>query len=468
MRKFAALMLVLLSLISSCVVFVDAISYSERSRWDTWGSKASMSTARVTVGTAVVKGKIYAIGGNGEVDNANEMYDPTTDTWTTKAPMLTSRRSCGIAVYQDEIYVIGGVTGYNESTHSYTISGVNEVYDPATNTWETRVSMPTRRYGIDANVVEGKIYVIGGKNASGRIDEVNEVYDPATKTWTTKAPIPKRVGFYASAVVDKKIYVIGGTNGSVYGDLTQIFDPETDTWSKGAPIPFPATGVGAGATTGVWAPKRIYVIGAVQPYGLADKGGNVIIVNNVQNQIYDPEKDAWTTGAALPIARILFGVAVVDDILYAIGGTNSMIFSSYITFGDNQQYTPYGYETISPVVSVVSPQNKNYTSGNVSLAFAVNKPVVWTGYSLDGQDNVTITGNTTLSGLPSGLHNITVYAKDSFGNTGASETITFRITVTFPTMFVAVATVTAAVGVGLIVYFTKNKKKQVVNATKGS
>ena len=65
-------------------------------------------------------------------------------------------------------------------------------------------------------------------------------------------------------------------------------------------------------------------------------------------------------------------------------------------------------------------------------------------------------------------NNITVYAKDSFGNTGASETITFRITVTFPTMFVAVATVTAAVGVGLIVYFTKNKKKQVVNATKGS
>jgi hypothetical protein len=133
-----------------------------------------------------------------------------------------------------------------------------------------------------------------------------------------------------------------------------------------------------------------------------------------------------------------------------------MIFSSYITFGDNQRYTPYGYGTIPPRVSVVSPENKNYTSGNVSLAFAVNKPALWMGYSLDGQNNVTITGNTTLSGLSSGLHSITVYAKDSFENTGASETVTFTITEPFPTILVAVAAVAVAVGsVGVLIYFRK-------------
>jgi len=408
-----------------------------------------MPTRRVHLGAAVVEGKIYAIGGGSVV---NEMYDPTTDTWTTKTPMPTPRKSFGIAVYENKVYCIGGSGG----------GGANEVYDPATDTWENKTSMPTRRYGIGANVVEGKIYVIGGKNASGWIDGVNEVYDPATDRWTTKTPIPTRVSFYASAVVDNKIYVIGGYNGSVYVDLTQIYDPETDTWSNGAPIPFPAVGVGAGATTGVWAPKRIYVIGATQPYGISstDWEGNVleVLINNVQNQIYDPERDEWSTGAALPIARILFGVAVVDDILYAIGGTNSMMFSSYITFGDNQQYTPYGYGTIPPVVSVVSPENKNYTSGNVSLAFAVNKPALWMGYSLDGQDNVTVTGNTTLSGLSSGLHSITVYAKDELENIGASETITFNIEEPFPTMLVAVTAVAVAVGsVGVLIYFRKRR-----------
>jgi len=174
---------------------------------------------------------------------------------------------------------------------------------------------------------------------------------------------------------------------------------------------------------------------------------------------YDPERDVWSTGAALPIARISFGVAVVDDILYAIGGTNSMVLSSYVTFGDNQQYTPFGYGTISPVVAVVSPENKNYTSSNVSLAFAVNKPASWMGYSLDGQDNVTITGNTTLSGLSSGLHNITVYAKDTFENMGTSETITFSIAEPFPTTLVIASVASAVVvGAGLLVYFRKRNR----------
>jgi hypothetical protein len=39
--------------------------------------------------------------------------------------------------------------------------------------------------------------------------------------------------------------------------------------------------------------------------------------------------------------------------------------------------------------------------------------------------NVTIAGNTTLTGLSSSVHNLTVYAWDEAGNIGSSETITF-------------------------------------------
>ena len=83
------------------------------------------------------------------------------------------------------------------------------------------------------------------------------------------------------------------------------------------------------------------------------------------------------------------------------------------------------------------------------------------GYSLDGQDNVTLTGNSTISELPNGLHNVTVYARDTFGNEGASETITFYIDVPepFPTALVVAASVAAAVvvGAGVLVYFKKRK-----------
>jgi hypothetical protein len=102
--------------------------------------------------------------------------------------------------------------------------------------------------------------------------------------------------------------------------------------------------------------------------------------------------------------------------------------------------------------------NGIYTSSEFSLNFTVNKPVDWVGYSLDGKDNVTITGNTTLTGLSNGLHNITVYAKDSFGNIGASGTVIFTVAYEpFPTGPVA-ATSGASVAVaaiGLIYYYKK-------------
>jgi N-acetylneuraminic acid mutarotase len=452
LRKVTALLIVV-TLTLSCIMVTSAVSYSARSRWNTWGSRVKMPTSRVSLGVGVLEVKIYAIGGHSDRGMSwNEMYNPTADNWTTKAPMPTPRKSFGTAVYQDKIYVMGGQT--DSEGGYYGIAGANEVYDPDTDTWENKTAMPTRRYGINANVVEGKVYVVGGKNASGWIDGINEVYDPDTDTWTNKAPISTPVSHYASAVLSDKIYVFGGYNGSTYTDLTQIYDPETDTWSNGTTIPTPMIGTAAAATTGAWAPKRIYVIGGNPPSGGINQG--FFRIYNVQTYIYDPETDAWSRGAPRLKARIGCGVAVVDDILYAIGGTDFLYFS--LSYGDNQCYTPYGYGTIPPLVSVFSPENTNYADNNVSLVFTVNKQASWTGYSLDEQDNVTITGNTKLPSLTSGSHTLTVYAEDTYENTGASEIISFSITEPFPTALVAItAAVVAVISLGALVYFKKRK-----------
>ena len=77
---------------------------------------------------------------------------------------------------------------------------------------------------------------------------------------------------------------------------------------------------------------------------------------------------------------------------------------------------------------VTLPSVENLTSSEpLSLNFSIAKPVVWTGYSLDGGENITIAGNTTLNGLTTGSHNITVYAKDTSGNIGASESFKFEV-----------------------------------------
>ena len=117
-----------------------------------------------------------------------------------------------------------------------------------------------------------------------------------------------------------------------------------------------------------------------------------------------------------------------------------------------------------PTISVMSVKNKTYTTAHVPLNFTVNEPVSQITYSLDGQKNVTIAGNTTLTNLSYGEHNVTVYATDAAGNTGTSETIFFTIVEPepeiepFPTILVVASVITVVfVGVGLQVYFKKHK-----------
>jgi hypothetical protein len=120
----------------------------------------------------------------------------------------------------------------------------------------------------------------------------------------------------------------------------------------------------------------------------------------------------------------------------------------------------------APAVSVVSPENKTYASSNVSLAFGIDEPIVWAGYSLDGGENVTVTGNTTLTELPNGLHSVVVYANDTFGNMGRSEAVTFTVDASEPfptTLVIASVGSVAIVGLGLLVYFKKRKKESVDN-----
>jgi hypothetical protein len=120
-----------------------------------------------------------------------------------------------------------------------------------------------------------------------------------------------------------------------------------------------------------------------------------------------------------------------------------------------------------PEITVVSPVNQTYDKSDVPLIFNVNELLNWTCYSLDGQDNVTIINNATLNNLSNGLHSVTIYANDTSGNMGVSETCSFVVAVPeiatepFPVMTVAAASVTVAIVAcaGLLVYFRKHKRE---------
>jgi N-acetylneuraminic acid mutarotase len=491
MSKSVALLFVLFLLTASCVIVAKPALSSADVAENSWTSKAPIPQGKSDFGLVVVNGKIYAIGGqilnyvsswtrgfSGTRESVNSHYEfnPAADKWISRPTMPTPRHSFATVVYEDNIYCIGGVKNlvsygsrvtatttaveaFNLSTNKwenktsmptrrdyfatmvyeddiYCVSeGKNEVYNIATDTWQTKAPMPFNESWTTANVVNSKLYLT--------FDSLMYVYDPATDSWTTEAPIQTENYGTVSAVIDDKIYVISA-------NLTQIYDTETNTVRLGAPPPPNFSGGIVLTTTGEMAPKRIYILGETP-------------------EVYDPEADSWTIGAKMPIARSHVGFAVVNDKIYAIGG-NTVSFSRAVfpDYGDinvrqyatNEEYTPFEYGTVPPKISVISPESQNYNVSSVSLAFTLNRPVIWMGYSLDGQDNVTISENTTIPDLPNGLHNVTVYAKDTFGNVGASETVSLTVEVPFPTaLVVAPVAMVVVVGAVLAIYFKKRRAK---------
>jgi N-acetylneuraminic acid mutarotase len=508
MSRSVALLLVLFFLTASCIIVAEPAFSSADIVDDSWELKTPMHVARTSLGVAVVNGKIYAIGGSsdnglvgtneeydpvtntwtykkamptpragfrfevfqnkiycigGTIENGTskvtEVYDPATDTWETRAPMLSARGSFTTIIFRNRIYCIGGTIASDSEEHRGTYTGATEVYDPATDTWETKASMANARFTEICAVINGKIYAISGSTTYAESISVTSVYDEDTDSWTNKKPMAV-VKHGAGVVFADKIYSIGGSyEGDVFVTLLQIYDPLTDTWSRGALPPYGGVSQrSAVITTGDMAPTRIYVVDDIL-------------------RIYDTKKDVWTLGPNMTINRDFMGITVLEDKIYTIGGLTSVFLGLDEPFGfdvtryaTNEVYTPVAYgmsdslyelATTPPEISVLTPLNQTYADSSVSLVFTVNKPVKWTGYSLDGQDNVTIVGNTTLSGMSDGLHNVTVYAEDSFGNMGASETVSFSVEVPFPTTLVATASgiLVAAISIGLLVYFKKHHHK---------
>jgi hypothetical protein len=114
-----------------------------------------------------------------------------------------------------------------------------------------------------------------------------------------------------------------------------------------------------------------------------------------------------------------------------------------------------------PVISALAVENKTYSQNALSLNFTTDEATSWMSYCLDGETNVTVAGNTTLTGLSDGSHSIAVYVKDKAGNVGKSEKVFFTIDAqeAFPTTAVATASgaSVAVAGLGLLVYFKKRR-----------
>jgi hypothetical protein len=127
-----------------------------------------------------------------------------------------------------KLYAIGGRTNVTLDP----MTAANEVYDPATNTWATRKSMPIPRAAMASGTLHGRIQIWGGETAVGNpnataagVFKQGHEYDPKTDSWITIADeLTPRHGT-EGATIGNKIYVPGGAvhQGDAATDVNDAF-----------------------------------------------------------------------------------------------------------------------------------------------------------------------------------------------------------------------------------------------------
>jgi parallel beta-helix repeat protein len=143
-------------------------------------------------------------------------------------------------------------------------------------------------------------------------------------------------------------------------------------------------------------------------------------------------------------------------------GNSKIGDTAYVIDSKNQDRYPLmePFTATPPQITLLSPVNQVYNESSVDLVFTTDEAANWTGYSLDGEQNVTVTGNITIADLPNGSHTLAVYANDTLGNMGASETLTFSIAVPAPAslIFASAGLGIAVLVVGICLFFYVKKR----------
>jgi hypothetical protein len=91
-------------------------------------------------------------------------------------------------------------------------------------------------------------------------------------------------------------------------------------------------------------------------------------------------------------------------------------------------FEPIGFTVYNkpPTIKLMGYET-NYNTTSFPLNFTIDRPTSWMGYSLDNKENATLLGNYTLKGLTDGSHSIVVFANDTVGNIGKSNTVFFTV-----------------------------------------
>lgn len=212
-----------------------------------------------------------------------------------------------------KIYRIGGMQPRNKpgnTADNYSVAACAR-FDPATRKWEDLPDLPQGRSSHDAVLVGDKIVVVGGWRMNGAGKEADwhattlilDLKQERLAWKSVKQPFQRRA--LTAAAHDGKVYVIGGMSADSEIERTvNVYDPAKDAWTTGPEIPGPERNGFTPASC--VAGSKLYVCGA---------DGKLVRLT--------AKGDAWEQVGQLKQPRFVHRmVAANDNLLVAVGGTS--------------------------------------------------------------------------------------------------------------------------------------------------
>lgn len=257
-----------------------------------------------------------------------------TIRWSTVAPQPYWVNEAQAKVVNGKLYSFGG---FDSRKTSFTPTRRAFVFDPVRNRWDSLAPLPFTPNGNATNQDFGgithagittdgnNIFLAGGytSNASGtgQIFGTNEVwrYNVATNSYDPLPPLPESMAAGQLEFVNGRLHYIGGTNPSRTMDLGTHYMLDLSNQSQGwqllAPLPNPRHHGGSAVVNGI-----IYYIG-----GQHDHDAELVAQNDVHS--YNPATNTWTQVADLPTptnttgrGHITSSVVVVNNRIIVLGG----------------------------------------------------------------------------------------------------------------------------------------------------
>ncbi len=245
--------------------------------------------------------------------------DPHAGSWLKGPNLPEPRQDAAVTVLDGRIYVIGGYSANGPVGTTYVLepsAGTN--LSPSASapplpvlpvgTWTTARAMPEPVDHAAAAALDGYIYVAGG-SAEKLVTNKFWRYDPAADAWVElpSMPVPR----YAPSLeaFGDKLYLLGGTSSHGNDERSiEVFDPAANAWS----VIEDALGVDREGSSATLFQGRIALVG----------GRDREQRNMTSCDLYDPAHNKWSVCSAMHDGRSAFGLAAVDDRLFAIGGVN--------------------------------------------------------------------------------------------------------------------------------------------------